>query len=226
MDNAVVFHVFGFGITRTVVTTWGLMVLLAVLSWIGTRRLAMTPGRWQTVLEGAVESIDNAIRAVLPQPPPGLVALVGTFWIFIVFANLTGIIPGLSSPTEDLSLTSALALIVFASVHWFGIRANGLRGFLRQYLEPNPVMLPFHIISELSRTLSLAVRLFGNIMSLEMAALLVLIVGGLLVPVPVLMLHIVEALVQAYIFGMLALVYISGGIQSHQAVAQRRAATQ
>jgi F-type H+-transporting ATPase subunit a len=99
-------------------------------------------------------------------------------------------------------------------VHWYGIRSHGLRTYLRHYLQPNPMLLPFHVISEISRTVALAMRLFGNIFSLEMAALLVLLVAGLLVPIPVLLLHIVEALVQAYIFGMLALIYIAGGIQS------------
>ena len=99
-------------------------------------------------------------------------------------------------------------------MHWFGIRAAGWRAYLRHYLAPSPLLLPFHLLGELSRTLALAVRLFGNIMSLEMAALLVLLVAGLLVPVPVLMLHVIEALVQAYIFGTLALIYIAGGMQS------------
>ncbi len=103
---------------------------------------------------------------------------------------------------------------MFLSVHWFGIRIHGWRTYLRHYLEPNPILLPFHIISEISRTVALAVRLFGNMFSLEMAALLVLLVAGFLVPVPVLMLHIIEALVQAYIFGMLALIYIASGLES------------
>jgi F-type H+-transporting ATPase subunit a len=132
----------------------------------------------------------------------------------VVIANLMGIVPGLHSPTADLSTTAALAVLVFLSVHWYGIRIHGFRSYLRHYIEPNPILLPFHIVSEISRTVALAVRLFGNIFSLEMAALLVLLVAGFLVPVPVLLLHIVEALVQAYIFGMLALIYIAGGIQS------------
>jgi F-type H+-transporting ATPase subunit a len=103
---------------------------------------------------------------------------------------------------------------VFLSVHWFGIRAQGLRTYLRHYLSPSPILLPFHIVSEITRTLALAVRLFGNMMSLELVALLLVWVGGLLVPLPILMLHIVEALVQAYIFGMLALVYIASAIQT------------
>jgi len=125
-------------------------------------------------------------------------------------------------PTADLSLTAALALLVFFSVHWYGVRAEGLRTYLRHYLSPNPIMLPFHIVSELSRTVALAVRLFGNITSLETAALLVLIVAGFLAPVPILLLHVVEALVQAFIFGMLALVYIAGGIQSQRLSKERK----
>ena len=146
--------------------------------------------------------------------PLNILPFVASLWIFLVLANLIGIIPGLHAPTGDLSTTAALGVLVFFSVHWYGIRIHGLKQYLRHYIEPNPILLPFHIVSEISRTVALAVRLFGNIFSLEMAALLVLLVAGFLVPVPVLLLHIVEALVQAYIFGMLALIYIAGGIQS------------
>ena len=107
-------------------------------------------------------------------------------------------------------------VLVFLSAHWFGIRIQGLRSYLRHYLTPSPILLPFHIISEITRTVALAVRLFGNIMSLEMAAVLILLVAGFLAPIPILMLHIIEALVQAYIFGMLALIYVAGGMQSQQ----------
>jgi F-type H+-transporting ATPase subunit a len=215
MDLNTVFHIGPFGITRTVVTTWGLMLALGAVAWLVTRSLTLRPSRLQTAVEAIVEVIDRAVRAMLPDPPQGLVPLIGTLWIFIGTANLVGVIPGLSSPTDDLSLTAGLALLVYLSVHWFGIRGIGVGRYLRQYLEPNPILLPFHVVSEMSRTVTLAVRLFGNMMSLEIAAALVLLVAGLLIPVPLLMLHILEALVQAYIFGILALVYISGGIQSH-----------
>jgi F-type H+-transporting ATPase subunit a len=105
-------------------------------------------------------------------------------------------------------------VLVFLSVHWFGIRSQGLKDYLRHYLSPTPILLPFHVISEITRTLALAVRLFGNMMSLELVALLLVWVGGLLVPIPILMLQVVEALVQAYIFGMLALIYIASAIQT------------
>ena len=143
-----------------------------------------------------------------------LLPFIATLWLFIIVANLSGLIPGVYAPTGNLSTTAALAVLVFLAVHWFGIRAEGLRAYLRHYLAPMPLMLPFHLMSELTRTLALAIRLFGNIMSLEMAALLVLLVAGFLVPIPLLMLHIIEALIQAYIFGMLALIYIAGAIHS------------
>jgi F-type H+-transporting ATPase subunit a len=201
---------------NTVLTTWGLMLLLSGGAWLVTRRLQLTPGRYQTILEGVVEAACSAIEGMQPTHARRLLPLIATLWIFLVAANLIGLVPGLHSPTEDLSLTSALAIIVFVSVHWYGIRINGLRAYLRHYLSPTPLMLPFHVLSEITRTLALAVRLFGNMMSLDMAALLVLMVAGFLAPVPILMLHIVEALVQAYIFGILALIYIASGLQSQQ----------
>jgi F-type H+-transporting ATPase subunit a len=172
------------------------------------------PGVLQTALEGIVTAIQQAVDEVVPLERRAIMVFVGSLWIYLVAANLVGLVPGMHSPTRDLSATAALALLVFVSTHWFGIRSQGIGAYLRHYLSPTPLMLPFHIISEISRTMALAVRLFGNIMSLEMAALLILLVAGFLAPVPILMLHIVEALVQAYIFGMLALIYIGGGIQS------------
>lgn len=201
----------------TVLTTWLLMALLVGLAWAGTRRLSVgAPSRWQSVLEATVLALQRAIEAAAPGQAARLLPFIGTLWLFIATANLAGLVPGLRSPTGDLSLTVALALLVFGAVHWFGIRIDGLRGYLRHYLEPNPILLPFHLLGEITRTLALAVRLFGNMMSLEMAALLVLLVAGFLAPVPLLMLHLVEALVQAYIFGTLALVYVAGALQSHE----------
>ncbi len=215
-NEGVVFWLGPLGITSPVISTWAVMLLLTGISALATSNLKTDPGRVQTVLEGVVTAIQNAIEDTLPGHGKRLLPFIGTLWIFIAVANLAGILPGGSAPTSNLSTTTALALLVFTSVHWFGIRSEGLPRYLQHYLRPSPIMLPFHIISEISRTAALAVRLFGNMMSLEMAALLVLLVAGFLIPVPVLALHIVEALVQAYIFGMLALVYISGGIQSQQ----------
>ncbi|HTN43643.1 MAG TPA: F0F1 ATP synthase subunit A [Nitrospiria bacterium] len=214
--GASVFHLGPLVITQTVVTTWGILLGLSLVSWFSTRRLSLDPGPWQTVVEGAVSAIEDAVSAVLPDHSRPVLPFIGTLWIFIVTANLVGLIPGLQAPTGDLSLTAALAVLVFLSAHWYGIRTQGLKNYLRHYLTPNPILLPFHLLSEISRTIALAVRLFGNMMSLQLAALLVLLVAGFLVPVPLLLLHIVEALVQAYIFGMLALIYVAGGIQYQQ----------
>jgi F-type H+-transporting ATPase subunit a len=201
-------------ITDTVVTTWWIMLSFALAGFIITRRLKPEPARWQTALEGVVVTIEAAIAEVLPAAATRRVLpFVATLWIFILTANLAGLIPGVHAPTRDLSATAALAVLVFLSTHWFGIRAKGLRGYLHHYVEPSVILLPFHVVSELTRTLALAIRLFGNIMSLELAALLVLLIAGFLVPVPLLMLHVIEALVQAYIFGMLALIYIAGALE-------------
>jgi F-type H+-transporting ATPase subunit a len=200
----------------TVLTTWGIIAVLT-LAGIGiTRRLVDTPGLVQTAVEGILIAMEHAIAAVLPDQARTLLPFLGTLWTFLAVANLAGLIPGLHSPTADLSVTAALAVLVYLSVHWFGIRQAGLKAYLRHYVSPNPVLLPFHLLGELTRTVALAVRLFGNIMSLEIAALIMLLAAGFLVPVPILMLHIIEALVQAYIFGMLALMYIASGMHVQQ----------
>lgn len=203
-------------ITNTVVTTWVIMVVIWLFARLVSRQLCIEPGRLQVALEGIVSTIENAVAEVAPQHTREIMPFIGSLWIFLVIANLSGLIPGVHAPTRDLSATAALAILVFLSTHWFGVRIQGLKNYLRHYLTPSPILLPFHLISEITRTIALAVRLFGNIMSLEMAALLILLVAGFLAPVPILMLHIVEALVQAYIFGMLALIYVAGSIQSQQ----------
>ena len=203
-------------VTQTVITTWAIMAVVALLCWLVTRRLRIEPPRLQTALEGMVMVMQDAVEGAAPGYARTIMPFIASLWVFLVIANLTGLIPGLHSPTRDLSATTALAFLVFLSTHWFGIRSQGLRGYLHHYLSPSPIMLPFHVLGEITRSIALAVRLFGNMMSLEMAALLILLVAGFLAPVPILMLHIVEALVQAYIFGMLALIYVAGSIQSQQ----------
>lgn len=209
-----VFQIGPIHVTHSIMVTWGIMLALAIFSWVVTRRLGREPGPMQAAVEGVVGAIDETIRSVLPDHAERVFPFIATLWIFVILANIGGIIPGIHAPTGDLSVTAALAVLVFLSVHWFGIGIEGIKPYLRHYLVPSPLLLPFHIISEISRTLTLAVRLFGNMMSLEMAALLVLLVAGFLVPIPLLMLHIVEAVIQAYIFGMLALIYLGGAIQT------------
>ena len=209
-------------LTSTVITTWVVIAIIGGLAWLATRRLQMSPGRLQTMVEAIVSIIEDSIRDIAPQHFRQIMPFIGSLWVFLVIANLIGLIPGMHSPTRDLSATAAIAFLVFLSVHWYGIRIQGLKNYLLHYLSPSPILLPFNLISEVTRTIALAVRLFGNMMSLEMIALLILLVAGFLVPVPILMLHIVEALVQAYIFGMLALIYVAGGLQSQQLRIQKQ----
>ena len=185
-ETGIVLSIGPFGITRTVVTTWGILVGLWAICMLLAKRLRTEPGQLQTVVEGIVLAQENAISQVLPGEERRLLPFIGGLWVFIVVANLLGVVPGLSS---------ALAIRLFLSTHWFGIRSQGLHSYLQHYLRPSPILLPFHVIGEITRIVALAVRLFGNMMSLEMAALLVLLVAGFLVPVPILALHIIEALV-------------------------------
>jgi len=216
MEQEFTFNLGPVVIGLSLLTTWGIMLVITVIAWLSTRHLEVLPGALQTVFESIVEAIDGAILAVAPEHGRQILPFIASLWLFLIVANLVGLIPGLHSPTRDLTVTSALAVLVFFSVHWFGIKTQGLKKYLHHYLTPSPILLPFHIISEFTRTLALAVRLFGNMMSLEMAAMLILLVAGFLAPIPILMLHIIEALVQAYIFGMLALIYLAGAIQSQQ----------
>ncbi len=214
--NSVWLHVGPVPIGQTVVTTWAIVALLALGSALAARHLGLTPGRLQTVVEGIVEVMRGAIAGVLPDQVDLVFPFIATLWVFLVVANLAGVVPGVSSPTADLSTAAALAVLTFLFVHWAGVKSVGARRYLAHYVQPNPIILPFELISEVSRTITLAVRLFGNIMSLELAALIVLGIAGFLVPVPLLLLHIVEALIQAYIFGMLALVYVASAVQTQR----------
>ena len=216
MNESIAIMIGPVALSASLLTTWGVMLLLFILSRIIAHKLQQGDNAWRTLAETVYVVMENAVKDVTPHQYQQVTPFIATLWIFLVVANLVGLIPGLHSPTADLSVTAALALLVFASVHWYGIRNRGLKPYLKHYLSPSPILLPFHLISEITRTLALAIRLFGNIMSLEMAALLVLIVAGFLVPVPLLMLHIVEALVQAYIFGVLALLYIGSGLETQE----------
>jgi F-type H+-transporting ATPase subunit a len=209
------FQIGSIQITQSILTSALILIVLLMLSWFVTRHLSMQPGKLQIVLESIYQVMHDAVNDVLPEQVDLVFPYIATLWIFILISNLIGIIPGFHSPTADLSVTACLAMMTFFSVHWFGIQSEGLKNYLKHYIMPSPFLLPFHVISEFSRTLALAVRLFGNMMSLELTALIVLMVAGFLAPIPILMLHIIEAVIQTYIFGMLALIYIAGGIQSY-----------
>jgi len=217
MNGGIRWHIGGLVLREPLL--FSVLVTLALVSlalWIRWRT-ARVPQGTPPLAEAIFVLMRDAVADVVPQDQVARVLpFVGTLWLFVLVSNLRGLVPGLSSPTGDLSVTSALAAAVFVAVHVYGVRACGWKAYLRHYLSPNPILLPFHVVSEITRTIALAIRLFGNMMSLEMAALLLLLVAGLLVPVPLLLLHVVEALVQAYIFGMLALIYIGSALEVSQ----------
>jgi len=210
-----VFRIGPFAITETVVVTWGIMVLLVAFAALARVSSIHAKKGVLATLEQLYEAVEANIRAVIPERGGAAVLpFIATLWVFIAISNLSGVIPGLRSPTSDLSTTAALALLVFLYTHWFAVRYYGWRRYLRHYIDPSPLLTPFQIISEFSRSLTLAIRLYGNMMSLQLAAAIVIVLAGLLVPVPLLMLHVLEAVIQAYIFGMLALVYVAGSVAS------------
>jgi len=212
--DSTVFWDAGFvNLNLTIVTTWGVMALLVVTAWAITRRLRTDAGmsRWQNALEVVVEFLRNQIREVSGQAPERYLAFVGTIFVFVFVSNMLVILPGYVPPTASLSTTAALALVVFLAVPVYGIAGRGLGAYLRDYVKPNPLMLPFNILSELSRTLALAVRLFGNVMSFTKIVAILLAVAPLVFPALLNALGLLTGAIQAYIFTILALVYISAG---------------
>lgn len=212
LATVVVFHVGPIGVTRPVVTTWAIMLVLAVASWVSTRRLGVTPTRRQTVLELLVTGIMYQIEEVIRCDARPLLPLLGTLFIFLLAANISGILPGVQAPTAHLETPAALALIAFSAVHVFGVRARGLVGYLGSFAQPKLIMLPLNVLSEITRTFSLMVRLFGNIMSGEFLIALVLSLAGLFLPIPLMALELMIGVVQAYIFTVLATVFIGAAV--------------
>ena len=200
-----------FKLNGTIVFTWALMAVLVLGSMLITRQLSTDHqrSRWQNLLEIVVTGIVQQIREVGLNKPERYLAFLGTLFLFVAAAALATVVPGYEPPTGSLSTTVALALCVFVAVPLFGIREQGLGGYLKSYLEPTVIMLPFNIISELSRTLALAVRLFGNMMSGAMIVGILLTITPFLFPVVMTLLGLLTGMVQAYIFSILAAVYLA-----------------
>jgi F-type H+-transporting ATPase subunit a len=212
LTSTVLFHVGPIAITRPVVTTWVIMLALVVICRLVTRKLRMQPDGRQALLESLVLGIAQQIQSIIHKDARPYVPMLGTLFIYLVAANLCGVVPGVEPPTGKLETPLALALIVFFSVHFFGIRARGVRGYLASFAKPKLIMLPLNILSEVTRTFSLMVRLFGNIMSGEFVIGLVIALAGLFVPIPLMVLALLVGLVQAYIFTVLATVFIGAAV--------------
>jgi F-type H+-transporting ATPase subunit a len=198
-------------LNATIVITWGLMLVLAVGSKLITRKLSteLKRSRWQNLLEILVTGIMKQIEEVGLSQPQKYLGFLGTLFLFVAVASLCTVIPGYEPPTGSLSTTAALALCVFAAVPFFGIKKQGMGEYLNSYVKPTFIMLPFNIISELSRTLALAVRLFGNMMSGAMIIAILLTITPFIFPIVMTALGLLTGMVQAYIFSILAAVYIA-----------------
>ncbi|SEJ06054.1 ATP synthase F0 subcomplex A subunit [Azotobacter beijerinckii] len=215
LTSAILFQLGPVPISKAVAATWLLLLVLGGGSWLLTRRLSLRPSRGQSLLELLVATLDEQIRATMQVAPEPYRALLGTLFLFILAANWSELVPGLEPPTANLETDAALALIVLVASIGYGIAGQGLRGYLRTFAEPSWVMIPLNIVEQLTRTFSLLVRLFGNIMSGVFVLGIALSLAGLLVPIPFMALDLLTGAIQAYIFSVLAMVFIGAAVQGH-----------
>jgi F-type H+-transporting ATPase subunit a len=205
-------------LNATIVFTWGVMAFMVLGSWLITRRLSTEAhmSRWQNLLEVVVNGMRSQIRDISQEDPGPYLPFVGTLFLFILISNLLTILPGYIAPTASLSTTAGLAICVFVAVPIYGILSRGVAGYLKQYVKPTVLMLPFNIMGELSRTLALAVRLFGNIMSGMKIVAILLAITPLLFPIVMHALGLLTGTIQAYIFAVLAMVYIASATRARR----------
>jgi F-type H+-transporting ATPase subunit a len=217
-DNIILWQSGIVKLNATILYTWLVMIILVGGSWVVTRQLSVQPklSRRQHILEIIVDAIADQIRDASRQEPSQFLPFIGTLFIFVATCNLLTLFPIYESPAGSLSTTTALALCVFVAVPLYGIKNRGVGGYLKHFLQPSPFMLPFQLISEVSRTLSLAVRLFGNIMSGSMLVAILLSIVPLLFPMVMRAFGLLIGMIQAYVFAILAMVYIASGMRAQK----------
>ena len=210
-DNIVLWSWGVFHLNYTIVFTWLVMALLTIGAWLITRRITsdVNISHWQNLLEVLVSGLRDQIQSISRREPGPYLPFLGTLFIFVAMSNLLAIVPGYYPPTGSLSTTTALAISVFIAVPIFGIAHEGVGNYLRHYIHPTPLMLPFNVIGEISRTIALAVRLYGNIMSGTIIVAILLTLAPFFFPVIMQLLGLITGMVQAYIFAILATVYIA-----------------
>lgn len=218
-DQTTIFAWSWLHLNATLVFTWIVMALLVIGARLITRRLSDRENfsRWQNMLEVLVVGMRDQIRDVTHQDPSPYLPFIGTLFLFIATSNLLAVVPGFQPPTGSLSTTTALALAVLVAVPLFGIADQGLLGYLRKYIQPTLFMLPFNIIGELSRTLALAIRLYGNVMSGTVIVAILISITPFFFPVVMQVIGLLTGLIQAYIFAVLAMVYIASATRAHAA---------
>ncbi len=217
LHTPVVFLIGSVSITEPVLATWGIMAAMVLGSIAVTRRLSLRPGAGQALVEMALETIANQLSDAMGVDAARYFPLLATLFTFLVVANLSGLIPAVKPPTAFIETPAALALTVFFAVHYYGVRSVGLAAYLKSFTRPTILMLPLNVLGQITRTFSLMIRLFGNIMSGEFVIGIILAFAGLFVPIPLLALEIVVGIVQAYIFTVLAAVFIAAGVGAVEA---------
>lgn len=207
----------GFAVNATIVFTWAVMALLIIGSRVITLRLSDTEhmSRWQNLLEVLVVGMRGQIRDVSQQDPRQYLPFIGTLFLFIATSNILAVVPGFRPPTGSLSTTTALAICVLLAVPLYGIAERGIGSYLRKYIRPTVFMLPFNVIGELSRTVALAIRLYGNVMSGTVIVAILISVAPFFFPIVIQLLGLLTGLIQAYIFAVLAMVYIASATHAH-----------
>lgn len=210
-DNWVILAGDGWRLNATIVFTWAVMAVMVLGARVVTARLSggETVSRWQIMLEVIVTAIRDQIAEVGADDPDRYLPFIGTLFLFIATANILGVVPGYQPPTGSLSTTAALALCVLIAVPLFSITKRGVRGYLKTYVQPSPIMLPFNVVATMSRTIALAVRLYGNVMSGTVIVGILISIAPFFFPVLMQLLGLLTGLIQAYIFAILAMVYIA-----------------
>jgi len=203
------FHIGAAPITEPVIVAWAVMALIGGAAALATRRLALAPTRTQAAVEILVSAIDEQIRGTMQRDPAPFRALIGSIFLFTLISNWSSLVPGVEPPTAHIETDAAMALIVFVATIAWGVRSRGLGGYLKTFAEPSWVMIPLNVVEQFTRTFSLIVRLFGNVMSGVFVIGIVLTLAGLIVPIPLMALDLLTGTVQAYIFAVLATVFIA-----------------
>ncbi len=210
--HATVFSVFGVPVTTTVVTSWALLALLAAAAFVAGRHLSERPSGWQAMLEWGVSAVGGLLDEMTGSGSP-YIPLVATIGVFVLVSNLSSILPGVDAPTADLNTPVALAIVVFFSVHYFGVRERGLWDYLASFARPNPLLLPINLLTSLTRSVSLSIRLFGNMLSHQVIVAVLLLILPLVVPAILQVFGLAIGVLQAYIFTILTAVYIGGAVR-------------
>jgi len=221
LASNVLFYIGPVPISQAIVTTWAIMAILVLGAFALTRGLSLHPTRRQAAMELIVTTMDTQIRETTGAEPAAYRGFIGTLFVFILFANWASLVPGVEPPTAKLETDAALAILVFLSVIWFGVRGAGVLGYLKSFAAPNPIMIPLNMLESVTRVFSMFVRLFGNVMSGVFVIGIVASLAGLLVPIPLMALDLLTGLVQAYIFAVLAMVFIAATVEDGQTPTQK-----